>query len=694
MLAVSAGMIVVVPAVDSASNVTLQDERQGNQSHADALLFPTDKMDLSSTPAKWFGAKSIVAVALLLGLIALAVHARSARDVEVVFMAQVDAPGRLQLFHDADGRFSEPASQWIHLPAGAPLAEATEIDGRGAAQLRFDPPNGATTTLCGLRVGRAGLRGQYEVRSFHDVKLVRNADCLMLLTGRDARDPQVTLAFVGSSLQAIKRAGAWQVVYRIAEGAILLLLWWLLRSWTTAARSLPDGVSSPRWLEATDRNAHWLGALLMLLLGSAYVVGTPPGAVPDEPAHLAKIIRIAYGAPFGGSGQELLPGLGDIYGPFQGYLHNKAAFTKDQLDAQLHAPLHCERVTSSLPRQADGYSPIPYLLPTMAFKATCAAGGSVGAFLYWARMLNLLAATLLVAFAVRHAAVGKWALFTVALLPMSLFQMASLSVDALTMALGMAWLGLVSGIAGGKLAPARAVPMLWTLSLAVALSKAGAIWILPSLLFCKRAFENTDRSIVPAMLQFVALPFFVHAVWLLATAGQAAPLTGVDAAVNAASLRTDPRIFMHAWLNTFFGAQMMALARMLVGSLGWLDVYLSPWVYPVSGVALLASLRADGPPQLARPHWVVPLALAFAVASLVMIALPLFVFWSPAGLGYVQGLQGRYFIITVAWVLVWCAWPSSARVRALLIPAIVVVVAAINLDALNMLHRAYFIVGR
>lgn len=652
-------------------------------------------MDLNPPPAaRRIGVKPIAAAMLLLAVIALALHARSAGHVAVVFTAQADTAGRLQLFHDARGDFSEPASRWIHLRAGPAVAESTEVDGRGAAQLRFDPPNGATTRLCGLRVGRAGPHGQYEVRSFHDVDLVRDGECLTLRADRDARDPQVALAFAGSSLQAIRRAGAWQVAYRIAVGAIVLLLWWLLRPWIITARNLPGGVSSPRWLQAMDRNAHWLGAALMLLLGSAYVFGTPPGAVPDEPAHLAKIIRIAHGAPFGGSGQALLPELGGMYGPFQDYVRNKAAFTKDQLDAQLRRPMPCEGVTTHLPRSADAYSPLPYLLPTLAFKASCAAGASVGTFLYWARMLNLLAATLLVVFALRHAALGTWALLAVALLPMSLFQMASLSVDSLTISLGIAWLGLVSGIAGGKLAPARAMPMLWTLSLAVALSKAGAVWILPSLLFCTQAFRRAGDPIGPALLKFVALPFVVHAVWLLATVGQAATLTGVDAVANAASLRTDPQVFVHAWFNTFFGTQAMALAQMMVGALGWLDVYLSPWVYPAAFATLLASLLADPRPALGRPRWVAPTALAFAAGSLVMIALPLFVYWSPTGLGYVQGLQGRYFIITAAWVLVWCAWPSPARVRTLLVPAIVVAMVAINLDALNILHRAYFAVGR
>lgn len=60
------------------------------------------------------------------------------------------------------------------------------------------------------------------------------------------------------------------------------------------------------------------------------------------------------------------------------------------------------------------------------------------------------------AYAVR----GKWALFIVAFLLMTLSQMNSLAADSLSLSLGIAWFGLISGIAGGRLDPARAAPAL------------------------------------------------------------------------------------------------------------------------------------------------------------------------------------------------------------------------------------------
>ena len=67
---------------------------------------------------------------------------------------------------------------------------------------------------------------------------------------------------------------------------------------------------------------------MLLLFGTAYVFSTPPGAVADEPAHLAKIIVISEGMPFGGQ-RELLPLSVECTAHSEDYLKNKAAFTEN-----------------------------------------------------------------------------------------------------------------------------------------------------------------------------------------------------------------------------------------------------------------------------------------------------------------------------------------------------------------------------
>lgn len=639
------------------------------------------------------GLRLITSGLLLAMLILVVAYADSRRQIRVAFTVQANTTDRLQVFHDAEGGFSEAGSQSFRMQSGKTVEGMLRINGRGAAWLRIDPPPGVTTTLCDLRIGRSGSRRQYEILSADELSLTDGHACLKLQPGQNARDPKLILRFVDRSARKIERAGTWQAVFYAALPVLLVSLWWIYRFYRRLREWL-SALPAPPGFGTLDRNAHWVCAALMLVFGVAYVFITPPGAVADEEAHLAKIIRLSEGVPFGGSGSEPLPDTRKMYGPFWGYSNNKAAFTNEELSAQLSKKLVCAATSTTLPRGADSYFPHQYLLPGVAFKASCAMGATFGFFLYSARMLNLLLSIVFVGLALRHAVRGKWALFAIALLPMSLFQMGSLSADSLTISLSIAWLGLVSGIAGDKVTPARIMPMLWALSLAIAFLKPGTAWILVCLAFCKPAFDRAGHSFGAAMLKFVALPWVIHAAWTLLAAKGAGALAGVDAVANARSLSAEPSIFMHAWFNTFFSDRVLSLGKMLVGVLGWLDVHLSPWAYSAGGLALLATLWTNEDSMPRTPCWIPPLALVLAAGSMTMIALPLFIYWSPMELGFIQGLQGRYFIATAAFALVWCSFRSVPPIHALLVSVILILIVLINLDALHVLHRAYFVTGR
>ena len=630
---------------------------------------------------------------LLVVLILVVAYADSRRQIKVVFTAQADTVARLQIFHAPDGSFSEAGSHSFQASGGEAVKRALEIPGRRAAWLRIDPPLGVPTTLCELRVGRSGLPNQYEIVLIDQLSLAEDHPCLTLLPTQNARDPKVIVRFVGRSAHKIERAGTWQTVFYVTLAMLLISLWWTyrlyrrLREWLSAAPVLPG-------FRTIDRHAHLICAGLMFLFGAAYLFITPPGAVADEEAHLAKVIRLSEGIPFGNSGSKPLPDTREMYGPFSRYSENKSAFTGGELSAQLNRKLSCAATSTTLPQGADGYFPHQYLLPSLAFKASCATGASFGFFLYSARMLNLLLSIALVALGLLYATRGKWALFTIALLPMSLFQMGSLSADSLTISLSIAWLGLVSGIASEKIIPTRVLPILWALSLAIALLKPGAAWVLVCLLFCKPAFDRTGHPFGVAMLKFVVLPWVIHTAWTLLAAKGAGALAGVDAVANLHSLSAEPSIFIQAWFNTFFSDRVLSLGKMLVGVLGWLDVYLSPWAYPAAGLVLLATLWTNEDSMLRMPQWIPPFSLVLVVGSLAMIALPLFIYWSPLGLGFIQGLQGRYFITAAAFALVWCSFRSAPLICSSLVSVILVLVILIDLDAIHQLYRAYYVIGR
>lgn len=636
----------------------------------------------------------LVAVFALLGLMLLwLAHERASTRLELTVRSSI--PGQMQVFYDEDGHFSEPMSRWYPLRVGQPQVITLEKSGPQMARIRIDPPSGGEVSLCAMQLSAAGEKHGYVVQAAHQVEQAGADKCLVLSSTAEADDPQVVLAgneALEASLPVVKRwSRTYQWVLYACAFSLLLLLVSLRWIFLAPLRRFPRLI----WLEHLDRRAHWICMGLMLLFGSFYALQTPPGVVPDEEAHLVKIAKIREGAPLGGEKGELFPDVPRMYGPFSDYPENKQPFTEKQLAQQLGQPVICTPTRSAMPPGADPYFPHHYALATGAFAVACATDSSFGTFLYSARFLNLLLATLLVGVGVAFGGRGKWALAFIALLPMSMFELASISADSLVIGLSIAWIGLTCGLATGHVQLRRVVPLLWVLAIAIGLLKPGAAWILASLLFCRGAFRQAGMSFVRGLACFVVLPWLLHVFLIASVDPDSVIRAGVDPEANMRLLKNDPGVFLRLVWNTFSGDYGLYIYRMMVGILGWIDVPLSEWAYPVAGWALLAALFLGSNRPDAFPWRVtVPMALVMALGSVLMISLPLYARWTLLDASIVQGLQGRYFLPTLAFVWAWVSMRSPDLVRAVLLLFVTGAAVALNLDALDRLHQAYFVLGR
>ncbi len=645
----------------------------------------------------WKPGKVGALLATLLGLLVSGLlwfsHERAQTRLE--FSVQSTVSGQLQVFFATDGRFNEPMSRWYALRAGQRKEIVLERTGAQLVHVRIDPPSGGEVQLCGLRLALGTHVDGYAAVASHQLEQAGNGDCLTLSSMADATDPQVVLAGEAGLEVPLSTAKRWERLHQwvlyagvVSLVGVLVSLRWLLLALIRRFARL-------RWLEWLDGQAHWVCAALMLALGSIYALQTPPGAVPDEGTHLAKVAKIHAGAPFGGSEGDLFPQVASMYGPISKYLDSKLPLSEEQVERQLNQPVICAPATSVLARGADPYFPHQYALATIAFASVCATDSSFGAFLYSARFLNLLLATLLVGIGVAFGGRAKWALVFIALLPMSMFQMASLSADSLVISLSIAWIGLTAGLASGQVQVHRVVPLLWVLAIAVGLLKPGAAWILASLLFCRDAFRRSGMSFMRGVACFLVFPWMLHLGLIAAVDSDSIVRAGVDPQANMRLLKIDPAAFLSLVGKTFLGDYGQHIYRMMIGILGWIDVPLSDWAYSLAGVALLAALfmgsnRADQFPW----RWAAPASLVMAAGSLILISLPLYVRWTLLDAPVVQGLQGRYFLPTLAFIWAGAAMRSPDLIRAALLVLVIGAAVALNVDAFERLHQAYFVLGR
>ena len=626
------------------------------------------------------------AVALLLAGIALffgglAFHAAlrgHVATVEVSF-SEPEASLGTQIFFASAGAFSEQSSAIARSPTAT---WRMRVPRDRTSTLRLDPPTGSNVSICSLdiRSGRGVLTlSDYRVAGFHQIADIRKREqCLVITPVEDAPDPQVLFELVAPPLSPDRASmTAWLALGLIFAIAAIVLV--RRASPTSAGTGLSERIGG-------QLVAVYI--VISLAFGAAYAIITPPGAVPDEYAHVTKAVKITNGVLVGSTGERLFPNIFEMYGGFNGYLDPSLRFSVVQLLSQIEAPVPCEATTAALPHGADGYAPHLYAIPAASYAFSCATGQDLGTFLLLARLGNLLLATLLVAIGMWATMRARWALFVCALLPMSFFQLASVSVDAMYLALTFAWVGAVCGVIEERISVQKAVWLLGPLALALAISKPGSAWVLSAILLARPTYIRAVGSFMPAALKFLVLPFAVHFAWVLYAAGSAAPLEGVDPGANLARLIGHPLDVAKVFAQTFFGSHGLWLWKSSLGVLGWLDVNLSRWSYlGLTGCVFAARwMSLKGGLEGWRP-W---LAFAFSAGAAFMLALPLFLFWTYPDSIVVMGLQGRYFIPCIVFSLCFLARETGARVRTFLSICVPVVIMLALADGLVALIQRYY----
>lgn len=623
--------------------------------------------------ASLFGIMTLVTA--VLGAVAL-----DKAVVEVGLTFSHPMPAGAQVFVAEGGSFSEKNS--FVLPS-VQAGERVDFNVPAGFQMivRLDPPADQVMSLCSVAVEgfeHLGL-GSYAISDSHQLRsLSETKGCLVAVPAAGAEDPQFVLR---TKVEPSSGAGTpmfWLFAATLTGGFVLAMALWL---GCTVLRGFTGWVVP-------------LYVVMSLTFGTLYAIATPPGAVTDEYAHVTKAVKVAHGVMVGATGERAFPNIFRMYGPFDGYLNPSVHFSPMQLLNQIETPVACTPETAALPHGADAYPPQLYIVPAAAYALSCSLDGDLGFFLLLARIGNLVLATGLIAVGIWATIRARWVLIVCALLPMSIYQIASVSADSLSLALSFAWLGVVCGVAEGRVPVAKSGWLLVPLAVALAVSKPGSAWVLAAILFARPAYLSQAGTFSPAVLKYLVVPFIVHTVWVLYASGSAAPLQGVDPAENVSRFFTDPVSVIMVYWNTFLGHGGVWLLKSAIGVLGWLDVSLSSISYRLAVLALLASAFMGFPVN--RPSVKVgAAALAISSGAVAMLAAPLYIYWTLPGSEIILGLQGRYFIPCMAFVLTFAAGSLGAGVAArrahlgltLLVPLILCIILVDG--ALALVERYY-----
>lgn len=404
--------------------------------------------------------------------------------------------------------------------------------------------------------------------------------------------------------------------------------------------------------------------VLTLVSGVVLAVLTPPFWGQDETGHVARAYAVASGhllpqripaadggVDYGGEVPVTVQELADFAQadfvppvPPPPHVADRAEYRR-LADRPLDAPL----VDRSHPNTA-GYSPLPYLPAAVGLWLAQAGGTSVGTAVLLMRLADLLTWTAIAGAALRalRRYEVKWVVFVLALLPMTVFEAATVTADTLTNALAVLLGALVvkAVFLRQDLGRLETWALLATAVL-LPLAKPGYVLLTPLLLVVHPARLSLPRWRRPTAVGCVALGALAFVAWSAASAGVRAALYRMRPGIDIAPDRQVHHVVTH--LPQFLRAVLSSVVRQhdqyvsqLFGHLG--ATYVPVPVTVVLGLTVALLLAGGAAERLSATRGQVATTAALVVLDAASILAVEYLVWSPVGAPEVEGMQGRYLV--------------------------------------------------
>ncbi len=416
--------------------------------------------------------------------------------------------------------------------------------------------------------------------------------------------------------------------------------------------------------------------IVAIIFGLLFIMLTPPFEAPDEPVHFFRSYQVStfnlsvdkvgntYGGVLPKSLQDTVALTWDKPGlAFRPNIKYSLGYTKQALYIKTTPEKHVYDFSTTGP-----YSPVSYTPQALGVGLARLLKLPPILMMYSGRVFNLLAWVAMFYLAIRLMPRKKWALVFLGVLPMALFQAASLSADVMAiglLAITLAWILKLKDSKRKILADRELVTILITLTL-LTLSKQimflflGLIFLLPGRLFKSRRHEILLKSC------FVILPLIIFGLWMLHVKG--IPLSTSVGSINPVGqekfIIKNPHSFINVLWNTYFYSWGDGITRSFIGNFGWVDTPLSEALVTIGYISLFLLIVANDAKQgtwLNRKSKFIILTLITGYFAAVSAAL--YVYFTPVGFKIVVGLVGRYYIpIAILLIpLVYGSWLTMTK---------------------------------
>jgi len=422
-------------------------------------------------------------------------------------------------------------------------------------------------------------------------------------------------------------------------------------------------VTVQRWLAVPEHSF----AVIFCVFGLFFLLVIPPIQVADENNHFFRAYQVAQGQLVSkktdvGVGGYLPSGVIDfarLANKNQIAFHqNQHFFPRSQLrelanlsSRSVQEPI--EFVNTAL------YSPVSYLVPSLAIKLSSLVTDRVIVQFYLARLADFLLLGLSFYFAIKIIPFGKWPLVVLCLLPMTLYEAVSISADVYLLAVTALFISYWLSLYRLPNITLRQWLVLAVLALGLAFSKqsyfvfAGVVPLLlvpvcrSQALFKKRFLPIGIISLgslsIALLWMFITRNFNPEFIRWAAANG----IVGANPHTQFYVLFHEPVHFAAILLNTWLTNSGNYIWWTTFGEFGWLDAPLPlTLVLPLAVVTFLSFGIPEDRQQFKDNSAIITTVSIWILAFINFMAITaiLFAFWTTPGSAVILAYQGRYFI--------------------------------------------------
>ncbi|MDR3706180.1 MAG: DUF2142 domain-containing protein [Paludibacteraceae bacterium] len=420
--------------------------------------------------------------------------------------------------------------------------------------------------------------------------------------------------------------------------------------------------------------------ILAFLFGFLFVFVTPPFQVPDEPAHFYKAYQVSKFSFLGEKQADcastynpisIVTVIGKKKGNCSGdYIPISIVTMANDLIGNI--PSHpenkvpIEKVLRHLNEKADLdvkdfcgfpntviYSPIVYMPQSVGIGIARIFNCSPLVMFYAGRLFNLLAFILIVYFSIKIIPFFKWGLVLIALMPMTIFEVASLSADPVCYAISFFLFAFILKYAfddDTKKVTRAAVFKIASLGFLLGLCKFSYV-LLPFLFLLIPVKRFNSKKVFFSSFLFIVFSSFIgFVIWSFLTKKIYIPIWPyVDLHKQVYHILTHPLAYLSA--ITSDKTLNMYLLHSVVGNLGWLDTHIPDFLLNIY-IWLVILYALFEKKKVTVMLYQKAIILLVTVFSFLLVITMIYMSWNKVGADSIDGLQGRYFIPIIPLFLV------------------------------------------